>query len=125
MTEKKIVVPEGMLKAACGATRGITTGQWAILRDGLEAALLWLSGQDPTQFEFDYAYEEAMRMSVPQGNFLGGWAACVKWQRNRFLAPDPEIPEEIKDLFMDPGPFGDAVNKAITEAYRRGKAAKQ
>jgi hypothetical protein len=71
----------------------------------------------------------------------------AEWQRRMFLAPDepkfvprclhcyqplpekfpdPEIPEEIKDLFYDPkdGPTKTGRNDAIIEAYRRGKASR-
>ncbi len=56
----------------------------------------------------------------------------VEWQRRIFLAPEPEIPEEIKDLLSPTDPItGVALLTGLTEhgksviieAYRRGKEA--
>lgn len=53
-----------------------------------------------------------------------------EWQRRMFLAPEPEVPEAIKDLLLDGADFihgqrhADEANKQILEAYRRGQMDK-
>jgi hypothetical protein len=50
---------------------------------------------------------------------------CVmrEWQRRMFLAPEPEVPEEIKDLLYnehDIAPPYERHNNLVIEAERRG-----
>lgn len=63
---------------------------------------------------------------------VSGEYAAVEWQRRMFLAPEPEVPEPIKDLLVDPMPTAsnpcavmDAkiLNERVIEAYRRGQKA--
>lgn len=48
-----------------------------------------------------------------------------------YLAPEPEVPEEIKDLLLteqshkDVQPLKGELNSMIIEAYRRGKESKR
>ena len=37
----------------------------------------------PTWDDFTQAYDEAMRMATMEGNFRGGWNACVRWFSQR------------------------------------------
>jgi len=76
MSERKIVVPEGMLKAATGLRTDIE-----YLRQTLTAALRWLCPQI-----------EALKGEEPEGN------AAIDDVLKLFAAPEPEIPEEVKDL---------------------------
>ena len=138
---KKIVVPEGMLKAAVedAAWNGPIYGaRGAIGVIVLEAGLRWLS-------------ENPITPSQKEAGELSGWKAreedahrhivqlsIREWQCRMFLAPPPEVPEEVKDLLLDESqerrtdfrganvsswarPF---INEAILEAYRRGKESK-
>jgi hypothetical protein len=103
MSDKKIVVPEEMLRAAFNETHP-TTGQYAILRDGLEAAMRWLS-ENPIQPTHEQCRDMIDRSGL-QGERVPGiddrpristrQAKClvVNWQRCMFLAPDPELPGE-------------------------------
>jgi hypothetical protein len=67
---------------------------------------------------------------------------AVEWQRRCFLAPEPEVPEDVKELLWADARCPDGIfyfpvddrkpytsetlhhNKQIIEAYRRGKGAK-
>ena len=85
MQEKKIVVPDGMLKAAieCRNLEGIHKRTFEAI---LEAALRWLSDNPikPTR------HQVTELMVIP---FM-----FEEWQRRMFLAPEPEIPEELRDM---------------------------
>ena len=128
--EKKIVVPEGMMKAAIFAwrlhpIRGYPPED-AVCK-AVEAALRWLSEHPivPTQKQSRKLYAD-----VPQGLLVDevpSWYA-VEWQRRMFLAPESEVPEEIKDLLWSIGgtwmQTDKKHNNEVAEAYRRGKEAK-
>ena len=93
MSEKKIVVPEGMLEAGRSAYSAyVTAGEGA--RRILEAALRWLSENPivPTEEQISSMIGNAPfhRLSVLDG--------AVEWQRRMFVASEPEVPEEIKYL---------------------------
>ena len=108
---KKIIVPDGMLKAMNSA---FDNGRRTTSLLG-EAALLWLSENPvvPTHDQFD-----AMR-----GTYRD---ICAEWQRRMFLAPEPEVPEEVKDLLWD-GQTGEDEehNRKIIEAFnRRGQKSR-
>jgi len=135
--EKKIVVPEGMLKAATEKAfypgRYYTPGDIESITKILETALRWLS-QNPI------VPDEKQTLAMVKGKEgfpfdsweWVRWGAC-EWQRRMFDASEPEIPEEIKDLLTEqqpPFPAGRYqwreqadVDKRILEAYRRGKVA--
>ena len=124
MSEEKIVVPEGMLEATRGAC---TPNHPNRTRIELEAALRWLSENpiEPTQKQSRKLYAD-----VPQGLLVDevpSWYAIV-WQRRMFLAPESEVPEEIKDLLWSIGgtwmQTDKKHNNEVAEAYRRGKEAK-
>jgi hypothetical protein len=114
MTDKKIVVPQGGLDAAAGATKNITTGQWAILRDGLEAFCVWLSENPPKP---DQVQEESIQNYLPG---CGPAEFARQWIARMFLAPEPEVPEDIKDLMLV-GVNEKLSNKNIIEAFKRGQ----
>ena len=140
--EKKIVVPEEMLKSAIDGTWTQTHGnarpacsprvQADIennIKATVEAALRWLSENpiEPTQKQSRKLYAD-----VPQGLLVDevpSWYAIV-WQRRMFLAPDLEVPEDVDDLLWPVGCHTSVEtveqinNKRIIEAYRRGKEAK-
>ena len=123
MSGQKIVVPEGMLKAATP----VYINDIALVGSILQAALLWLSENPmvPTMKQareifmlkagFDFDLHEWVR-----------WGAC-EWQRRMFLAPEPEVPEEIKDLLFGDGSFPrdrGGIDACILEAYKRGRESR-
>jgi len=128
MSDKKIVVPEGMVKAvdyaiskARGIGRDITGGQ---VRDiALEVALRWLSNNPilPTM-------EQAKEMS-DSGHpcILDGVWYATEWQKRMFLAPEPNVPQEIADMLQLPDAnvllsiSRDSFKEKIIEAYLRGQ----
>ncbi len=123
----KIVVPEGMLKAVDAAwinahggphpqaspkvAKDIEDG----IRFDLEAALLWQNEK-----------LNAMLKPSPRNETQAAYNAAVEDVRRMFLAPEPEVPEEIKDLFVGQETLdnkGTEMNHRIHEAYRRDQKA--
>lgn len=142
---EKIVVPEGMLKAALDAeiklhqTWGpVPRDPWhrtraAIIDTYLEAALLWWSESLfilPTEEQYNQLRDKLFADCAQRGEkpYIVYWRFCgmlKEWQSRMFLASKPEIPKEVKDLLMEvvtPG-FGleETSNKNVIEAYRRGQ----
>lgn len=125
MNEKKYVIPEGMLKAASG--QGFQTSKI------LEAALRWLAENPIAPTPEQHMDISGMVRSQVEHDDLTMWHFWAEWQRRMFLAPEPEIPEAVKDLLCDPvnagrgfrfGDMADKVNDSILEAYRRGRESK-
>lgn len=95
MSEKRVVVPEGMLDEYMGAV-GITHKHESrpACRKRLESVLQWLSENPIVPTE-----QQSLDMATG-GKFdsfdnweLVRWSVC-EWQRRMFLAPEPEISEE-------------------------------
>jgi hypothetical protein len=88
---KKIVVPEGMLRAAIDesqyATLGLS-GHNVIIERTVKAALRWLSENPivPTRRQVE-------EISVPyyRSSAVAKEHAMVEWQRQMFLAPEPQV----------------------------------
>jgi hypothetical protein len=85
----------------------------------------WLSKNPilPTEEQAQYMYDGK--------NGLGHSATiqyCMtEWQRLMFLAPEPKVPEEIKDLLYEKKRcdlWADETNFHIQEAFRRGQRSK-
>lgn len=113
MNEKRYIVPEGMLKAGIvGAGRCV-----APVERILEAALRWLS-ENP----IEATYQDWQQFCVEHPR-AGVEPFPAWWQRRMVLAPEPEVPEAVKDLLYDPtvGPTKIGRNDAIFEAFRRGQ----
>ena len=125
---KKIIVPSGMFEAAKNSEYEPGSVE---VRSILEAALRWLS-------------ENPIVPTIEQTGSLIDWYnhkkfgngavsdCAVEWQRRMFLAPEPEVPEELKDLLLDENiptadysrPNRDYYNTQILEAFRRGQKSK-
>jgi hypothetical protein len=137
MSDKKIKVPEGMLKAAVAAMKDPpgskfrSTEQWASL--GLEAALRWLAEQvDERNQEYakDIRAAELERFGDDNGRMMEkvayefGASHGLGFVRRMFLAPEPEAPAEIANLLVDSCAHvtvdSDYINDRVREAYRRG-----
>lgn len=124
MSERKYVVPEGMLKAACAAqsARRIDPEGWIVVRESLEAAIRWLAENPmvPTKKQ-----AEDVSSIRPIELFQVG---LREWQRRMFLAPEPDVPDEIRDLYFGGLHEGSEVTAIIRdrvlEAWRRGKESK-
>jgi hypothetical protein len=140
MTEKRYVAPEGMLKAAIDAqwnesgahpsARKILAAEEAVkscVKAGLEAALRWLSENPivPTDGETKRIWRDTGLCNEVDDSELQCIAA--EWQRRMFLAPEPEVSEEIKDLLLPNIECGffkpEVVNERMIECYRRGQKA--
>ncbi len=133
MSDKKIVVPEGMLEAAGkvfdAERRRVMEDRlaWSVFRQMMEAALRWLSENPvvPTLPQMRAVETSAAHEATGSTAWLSD--AIMEWQRRMFLAPEPEVPEAITDLFSV-CTFGDELNakvrKAIVEAYDRGQKSK-
>jgi hypothetical protein len=135
MRQRKIVVPEGMLKVAVAAAWshiGFSHPQASIrvqkeieesFRVSLEAALRWLSENPivPTDAQLELFLTA---QGLPNtGTFRSALSLFAGYfQRRMFLAPEPEVPEEIEDLLWPKGHVGINHDQLIVEAYRRGQA---
>jgi len=107
MMEKRIAVPEGMLRAAWHAQLPADnpTFEWdegdemnrKFYRRIFEAALLWLSENPivPT-LEQHMEISGVVRSRVDHNN-LTMWDFWAEWQRRMFLAPEPKVPEVVKE----------------------------
>lgn len=124
MGEKKVVVPDGMLKAAIVSYNNSTSKRGYrhvvdahVMIDTLESVLLWMDEilekeQHPIKIKVNGLTE----------TWVDGWVSAIKQVRGMFLAPETEVPEEIKGL-LDPMDRENRFysNMNIIEAYRRGK----
>ena len=140
---KKILIPKEMAQAAhqaffnmnsIGGTRGDRSdGERMIF--ALEAALRWLS-EHPAAPTLEQIKSIKSQTSLEEINPACVYHICLEWQRRMFLAPEPEVPEAIKDLLL-PTKFVDSdnnsrslsitaelANKHLIEAYKRGKDSK-
>ena len=113
MAEKKIVVPEEMLKAAIEAYKifapyPMSPEHSKHVDPVLEAALRWLDGALETQ------RVEAV------SDWRKGYSAAIDDLRRMFFVSEPEVPEAVRDL-VEGMSWGTTTPHAILEAYRRGK----
>lgn len=126
----KYTVPEEGLKATVEAmknpsgTKFLSTEQWASL--GLEAFIRWQSENPivPTEDQSEELRSNHYR-DINSVSFVR--SIVVKWQRRMYLAPEPEVPEEIKDLLYNKyatSPPFERHNNLVIEAYRRGQKSK-
>ena len=127
MSEKKIVVPEGMIRAVedrCGDLckyGGKSQSVRFVSQTAVEAALRWLS-ENPILPTAEQLYSTIGKLPVAMCDIV--WterdrALIAEWQRRMFLAPEPEVPEEIKDLWQAQ-PTPDAKRRTV-EAFQRGQ----
>ena len=130
MSDKKYVVSEGGLDAAKQVLRdkfafverdNSTLREY--LKTSLEAVIRWKS-ENPKVFSDEWIVQlvkDAGCADLLGANqfVLGMHQILDLFQRRMYLAPEPEVPEEIKDLLC-----GGNINTLITEAYRRGKQSK-
>ena len=126
----KILVPEGMLRAAIDAS-GITNH--ITIAKAVKAVLGWLS-KNPIVPTEEQATALFASIEHPVGATGEGWGKvasdiAVEWQRHMFLKPEPEVPEEIRDLIDNCAGDGrcnsESANKRVLEAYRRGQKSKE
>ena len=93
MSEKKIVVPDGMIQAARAALKAryhdASEGQILDACMVLVAAVQWLHDNPivPTVDQWSDIYHNSDARSAR-------WR-CVEWQRRMFLAPVMEVPKSI------------------------------
>lgn len=127
---KKIVVPDGMRKAALKAIESANAVELGVeggAKIVLEAAFRWLSENPivPTEKqekEMDqWARARMAREPIRPATF------AVEWQRRMFLAPEPEVPEAIKDMqrihyasLSGQEDLDSNLQKLLIEAYNRG-----
>ena len=131
MGEKKIVVPTGMLKAAMNSIQpSVLVGTISV---SLKAALLWLSENPPvpTFRTVDECGSAGMCYADGLDGEFCRTKDVIEWQRLMFVAPEPEVLEEIKDLMLSQQShpklegFKDELNLRMIEAFRRGQKAKE
>lgn len=104
MSERKIIVPEGMLKAA--QQKNCTCADCAaVFRDMLEHALLWLSENPimPTEDEGNQMLgcpSEYHQMELRDLAIRG----AVEWQRRMFFAPASPYDDLFEHIFKASSP---------------------
>lgn len=130
--ERKILVPEGMLKAAMDWAVTNHVHGMVVVGGVVEAALRWLSENPIVPSEAEMAKIMAYwREGHPENFYI---YCSVEWQRRMFLAPELEVPEEFNKAVIfildevsrrETAP-SNAVPKLFKafEAYRRGQKAK-
>ena len=110
-SEKKIVVPEGMLRAAWHAQLPADnpTFEWdegdemnrKFYRRIVEAALRWLIENPivPTHEQIDNMQFDSTQLRHVMHHIIE--VAATEWQRRMFLAPEPEVPtfKELLAMF--------------------------
>lgn len=130
---KKYVVPEQMVMAAyqwCSASFKMSE-----VKRMLEAATEWLAANpivpDDTQIGEMMSAKRQFIDHFGESDWIR-WGA-TDWQRRMFLAPEPEVPEAVKDLMISMGSLQtrppqtteaaiEELNKRTLEAYRRGQS---
>jgi len=136
MSEKKYVIPEGMLNVAIFAL----ASNWDFFDTKhctervLEAAVCWLAENPivPTMRQADEILSPLC--GIPSNRVSGRLSnaaveVAVEWQRRMFLASEPEIPEAVKDMMWQdiggsvPDHKIDEHNRDVAEAYQRGLKA--
>jgi hypothetical protein len=100
--KKKIVVPEGMLKAA--SIRSDVKGLLAIdrLELILEAALRWLAENPvvPTKEQAKDVAQSLLPDFEDRDNVERAILVLVEWQRRMFLEPGPEVSPFVKQVIQ-------------------------
>jgi hypothetical protein len=115
----KINVPEEAVKWVIRARYGTADqNQTEAIRQDLNSFACWLAENPivPTK--------EQMERLV-RDNFTAH-SLCIAWQKEMYLAPEPSVPEEIKDLLVPNDPeTGLPMDQrmALLESYRRGREA--
>lgn len=109
MSERKILVPRGMLDAALPYCNNQ-------MHSALEAALLWLS-------ENPIVPNVKQKQQLAKDAGYDPWhAGIVEWQRRMFFEPEPEhIGVETLDEFCS---RHRTIGTAALEAYRLGKESR-
>jgi len=121
----RVVIPEGMLQVGRAAYNAyVTADRGAIFI--LEAALRWLS-ENPVVPTPEQTKKLLATVQFGAGREIDPHLIenlLLAWQRRMFLAPEPEVPEAIKDLlYAGNGLTSGDIDKKVIEAYRRGQKA--
>src|SRR6185312_13315747 len=90
MSEKRVVVPEGMLEAATRHVQGSFVEM--AVQDGVKAALLWLAENPivPTLEQWAECLRDSGMEAYGIVTERMGPGAVAEWQRHMFDAPEPE-----------------------------------
>ena len=129
MSEKKFVIPEKMLIAAVleAANKDLHGEENVRLgRLHLRGALRWLDGELGNDSNINRYCDENFKGYDGTAQRIG-FRMGIDYVRRTFLAPEPEMPEEIKDLLWKDDEYShkDAeVSSRLAEAYRRGQQSK-
>jgi hypothetical protein len=128
MSDKQYVVPEAGLKAALDRFGSRHPFSEDIARMLLEAFIRWLSENPIMPTEEQWAACLASYDDAGKSGYECGVWFMQEWQRRMFLAPEPEVPEAIKNLLWNTENGQDtglAHNSAVIEAFRRGQQSVQ
>ena len=125
--KRDVVVPEGMLNAVTNS-RIMIPGMhapWAedIVLQILEVALRWQRDNPPVPTMEQINSIRQVNLNGPDEDIYKPQFYCREWMRRMYDAPEPEVPEEIKDLLHTTiyNMEDNDCNKRIIESYRRGQ----
>jgi hypothetical protein len=122
MSTRKMVLPDEMIDrvTSCGLvdTKRISRSDAIIV---LASAFSWLSENPivPTDEQWALLLDWDSQISSFDTFFRH---VLAEWQRRMFLAPELEVPEEVKDLWQS-SPTPDTKRRTL-EAYRRGQKSR-
>lgn len=132
MTEKKYVVPEGMLDAAYGYARlENSPASRDHYRAVLKAALRWFSENPivPTDEQLQNLRADVQLDPIGKPNAMAAYhrGMVVEWQRRMFLAPesaelsDDQIREKVSDLLRPENGWYTSMIAAFRRGHKEGK----
>jgi hypothetical protein len=130
MSEKRYVVPDGMFMESMLAvwaskpngkpdiSERVSAEIEAEFKTAITAAIRWLAENPitPTREQCQSMYASS---NHPNGSWQETKLIALEWQRRMFLAPEPEVPESIRDLYESSS--SQRWKEAILDAYRRGQ----
>jgi hypothetical protein len=125
MSEKKYVVPDGGTQAARAAVAD--ERHWPLIWPILDAFIRWQSENPivPTDKQANELWKIAIEQDPDKNETTHAAKNLVmEFQRRMYLAPEPELPEEIDDLLLGVrGCRVSEIDDRIKEAFRRGQKA--
>jgi hypothetical protein len=139
MAEKKYVIPNGGCDAAFKAVGdlkplkgwGKITEAQTIL-EALKAFIRWQDDELAKMIKGDpYLNDQPYRSeSLNENDVRTGFNKAIRMVRRIYLAPEPEVPEEIKDLLIEDTLDGTTCraansNTRVIEAFQRGQKARK
>jgi hypothetical protein len=107
-------------RIAVGDNSGVA--ELHVARIAVETAIRWLAEQVPTDEQARQIWKEDVTPYYE--HYQPVQQIIAAWVRRMFSAPEPEVPEAVKDLLWSKASLLSCENQRILEAYRRGMASR-